>query len=430
MKRPSLAWFLVIALLAVAPAGLRVLSWRAPKQEVDPEMARAGEVLFKHVWTAGDPLTAGGDGLGPVFNAKSCVACHQQGGVGGSGGVEHNVTVFTVRATEPNGQPRQGVVHKSATRREFLENVSLVNNGAPAITGPSQLAGRSRRPVMSSSHCAFSPSSTAFSERNTPALFGDRLIDAIPDRDIIAQERREQLRAGLASSDDDNTTVGRAARLAGGRIGKFGWKAQTASLSDFVQAACANELGLGNPGQAQPRSLARPVYEAPGLDLTLEQCNQLTAYVASLPRPVERAQASSREQEAVEIGKQLFTSIGCADCHTPSLGAVDGLYSDLLLHRMGQELVGGGSYNEPRVPLPDFPSSDTPQPGEWRTPPLWGVADSAPYLHDGRAGTLDEAIRLHGGQGSRSRDRYTQLPDAERAALLAFLQTLHAPDAY
>jgi CxxC motif-containing protein (DUF1111 family) len=273
------------------------------------------------------------------------------------------------------------------------------------------------------------PANTHFSERNTPALFGARLIDAVPDRDIIAQERREQLQGGLAPSGDDDSTVGRAARLGGGRVGKFGWKAQTASLSDFVQAACANELGLGNPGQPQPRSLARPAYNPPGLDLTLEQCDQLTAFVASLPRTEERLPADSWQQDQAQTGRQLFVSIGCADCHTPNLGPVDGLYSDLLLHRMGQELVGGGSYNDPPRPLPDFPSGDGPQPGEWRTPPLWGVADSAPYLHDGRAGTLDDAIRQHGGQGSRSRDRYVKLSESERAALIAFLQTLHAPDA-
>jgi CxxC motif-containing protein (DUF1111 family) len=218
--------------------------------------------------------------------------------------------------------------------------------------------------------------------------------------------------------------------LAKGRVGKFGWKAQTASLSDFVQAACANELGLGNPGQAQPRSLAQPDYEPPGLDLTLEQCNQLTAFVASLPRPVERLPINPSDQDAAREGKKLFTSIGCADCHTPNLASVDGLYSDLLLHHMGHRLVGGGSYNEQRRPEPDLPSSGDPEPDEWRTPPLWGVADSAPYLHDGRAKTLDEAIRLHDAQARHSRDQYLRAGEDERAALIEFLQTLRAPETY
>src|SRR5207302_3304626 len=141
-----------------------------------------------------------------------------------------------------------------------------------------------------------------FSQRNTPALFGAKLIDDIPDREIIAQERRERLRSGLATSDEDNVTVGRALRLAGGRIGKFGWKAQTASLSDFVQAACANELGLGNPTQGQPKSMRKPDYRSPKLDLTDEQCNQLTAFVAALPRPEQRLPEDTVHRQQANLG--------------------------------------------------------------------------------------------------------------------------------
>ena len=105
---------------------------------------------------------------------------------------------------------------------------------------------------------------------------------------------------------------------------------------------------------------------------------------------------------------------------------VDGIYSDLLLHQMGQELVGGGSYGEP--PIPDSPGGDGPSPSEWRTPPLWGVADSAPYMHDGRADTLEEAIALHGGQGQRSALHFNQkLNRGEQLQLIAFLKTLRAP---
>jgi hypothetical protein len=108
---------------------------------VDPVLA--GEVLFKHVWTRGDPLTAGGDGLGPVFNARSCVACHQYGGVGGSGGKKHNVQLFTLSNRSragasaraggrtdldiPQGpELQEGVIHKAATDPAFLETVSFV----------------------------------------------------------------------------------------------------------------------------------------------------------------------------------------------------------------------------------------------------------------------------------------------------------------
>ena len=91
---------------------------------------------------------------------------------------------------------------------------------------------------------------------------------------------------------------------------------------------------------------------------------------------------------------------------------------------MGQELQGGGSYNDvprPITPEEPDPSSTSPHPGEWRTPPLWGVADSAPYLHDGRAKTLEEAITMHGGQGARSAKNYRSLNTTEQAQLLAEL---------
>src|SRR5262249_10346534 len=154
---------------------------------------------------------------------------------------------------------------------------------------------------------------------NTPALFGANLIDTLPDRVLIANERQQQLKWGLASAKSDDgppfksepLPVGRALRLADGRIGHFGWKAQSPSLSAFVQAACANELGLGNPGQAQPRPLSKPMYQQADFDLTAEQCDQITAFCASLPRPVERLPEDSLLRDEVSAGKRLFHRVGC-----------------------------------------------------------------------------------------------------------------------
>jgi CxxC motif-containing protein (DUF1111 family) len=158
------------------------------------------------------------------------------------------------------------------------------------------------------------------------------------------------------------------------------------------------------------------------MDLTLDQCNQITAFVASLPRPKEVDDGQSAHD-----GKKVFANIGCANCHTPDLGSVDGIYSDLLLHRMGQTLQGGGSYGQPPPEDPNSKPHDGPLADEWRTPPLWGVADSAPYMHDGRAKTLQEAIRFHGGQAASSAQRFAQLPVGEQVQLGAFLKSLRAP---
>jgi CxxC motif-containing protein (DUF1111 family) len=142
---------------------------------------------------------------------------------------------------------------------------------------------------------------------------------------------------------------------------------------------------------------------------------------------VERVPLAGDERLCAESGKKLFHKIGCAHCHTPNVGSIEGIYSDLLLHRMGEELEGSGSYNSPPRFVPGQSPGDGPRPDEWRTPPLWGVADSGPYLHDGRAATLEEAIRLHAGQGKRAAERFSRLSDTERSHLVAFLKTLKAP---
>jgi CxxC motif-containing protein (DUF1111 family) len=358
MQRPYLLWYALALVLALTPAGLRVLSWRTPPPApADAALAQAGEKLFKHEWKPNDPLSPGGDGLGPVFNARSCVACHRQGGVGGSGGLTANVTTFVVQA-EGGGPARAGVVHKFATR--FLETLALVHPQLPSTSQPtlSQVVNLPR----STGHCIPFPRGVHVSQRNTPALFGDRIIDAISDRDIIANARRQHMKSGLAPNRGEAAPVGRVARLTEGRVGKFGWKAQSASLADFVQAACANELGLGNPGQAQPAPLGNPNYRAPGLDLTQEQCDQMTNFIKALPAPVERLPQESTVRDAAAEGKRLFAAVGCADCHTPDLGPAHGIYSDLLLHRMGETMQGGGSYNEPPRPVPDLSPGEGPLP--------------------------------------------------------------------
>jgi CxxC motif-containing protein (DUF1111 family) len=419
MKQPHFGWFLLVASLALAPAGFRMLTWRAPRhQDVDSDMARAGQVLFNHEWKAKDPLANGGDGLGPVFNAKSCTACHNQGGVGGGGDLEHNVTAFII---EDKGQPkaREGVVHAFAINPQFQETLANIHSTLPNTPR----LPLDRLTNISGQHCNVVPfpQGVHISQRNTPALFGAKLIDEIPDRDIIAVERKERLKWGLAPSDNEVAPVGRAHRLADGRIGRFGWKAQTPSLTEFVQNACANELGLSNPGHPQPTPLSKPSYQQVGMDLTLDQCNQITAFVASLPRPKEVDGQSAHD------GKKVFANIGCAHCHTPDLGSVEGIYSDLLLHRMGQTLQGGGSYGQLPPEDPNSKPHDGPLADEWRTPPLWGVADSAPYMHDGRAKTLQEAIRFHGGQAASSAQRFAALPVGEQVQLVAFLKSLRAP---
>jgi CxxC motif-containing protein (DUF1111 family) len=143
-----------------------------------------------------------------------------------------------------------------------------------------------------------------------------------------------------------------------------------------------------------------------------------------------RPAGSTEQADAIERGRQLFASVGCAICHRPKLGDVDGIYSDLLLHDMGHQLSDSGSYTvlEPEIASKD--KSRQPRAAnqlEWRTPPLWGLRDSAPYLHDGRAATIADAVALHGGEGLSAAQKYTRLTEKERKEVELFLETLAAP---
>ena len=414
--------------LAVAPAW-KMGEWAfgsSGPRAVDPRSAAAGDALFRREWTPGDAL-ASGDGLGPVFNARSCAECHFQGGLGGGGSVERNVTVYGLTNGQgPEGVAPAGVVHQQAIRPGLQETLADVHPGLPrqpSIPLASILQGAGTR-----------VSGVQVSQRNTPALFGTGLIDAISDEAIIAHQREHSDAATLVglNSAKDGRVRGRVARLVDGRVGRFGWKGEFATLGEFVRAACANELGLSNPSRPQPTPLGTPMAlgstSTAGFDLTEAQCEQLTDFCRALGKPDASTPTDPAAKAQVEAGRLAFASVGCADCHSPTLGPVAGIYSDLLLHDMGIDLESApGAYGEPPVPAPEFAADSRPNSAEWRTPPLWGIADSAPYLHDGRAPTLDEAISLHGGEAQGVANRFKALPPDEQQAILAFLGSLRAP---
>ncbi len=282
------------------------------------------------------------------------------------------------------------------------------------------------------------------SRRNPTALFGAGLIDSIPDSAIEA--------TAAVKNRDFPLVRGRVNRLRDGRIGKFGWKGQTASLRDFTLTACAVELGLNVPGHEQALVPYKPDYRSPGFDLTEKECDALVAYLASLPAPSRPKPANEKYAAYLDAGEKLFAETGCAACHTRKLGDVDGIYSDLLLHDMGPALADSGNYgsilpedpDEDEVePAPDLVAvsatrnaapganqkSRSPRRAEWRTPPLWGVRDSGPYLHDGGAETLQDAIAMHGGEALPSTNKYFKLSHEQRQQLIGFLKSLTAPEA-
>lgn len=392
--------------------------------------AERGQELFSHAWTAHDPL-AGGDGLGPVFNASSCAACHFQGGLGGGGESAGSVSHYIVRATRQN-PAADGMIHKASTQASFQESPTLLRKLFPILKGSST--------TTRDGHCEYTVRIPDFDpvrieSINATALFGAGWIDLISAKAITHQQFSQSFSGTwveLTQSKFDVKPLGKARILADGRVGKFGWKAQFATLEEFVASACANELGLSTPIKDQPKPLGAATYVSTGTDMSWKQLRDMSAFVATLPRPVEVLPEQADLAEQAVLGKQLFTKVGCASCHVPDLSGVKGIYSDFLLHDVVTRLDGtggggGGGYDPPEPPgLPER-SPGEPLPNEWKTPPLWGVAHSAPYMHDGSAGTLEQAILNHRGDATAVTQAYRKLNRQEKQAVVEFLKTLQAP---
>jgi CxxC motif-containing protein (DUF1111 family) len=325
-------------------------------------------------------------GLGPVFNAASCVACHGEPAPGGGS------ATFVERfgRTRPSGafDPMTDVGGPIVQ----ANGISTDGCTVPGEVIPDDATIRTRR--------------------KTPPLFGLGLVDTIPDREIV--------RLADAESRHHDGIAGRP-NYVGPRVGRFGWKAHVVTLRQFTASAYSNEMGITSPDlptelKPQGGPVVCDTVPDPEDDGTrIDAVTRFLVLLAPLPRP--RAQASAR------AGRVSFRRMGCEACHTKRLhagrthpvAAVRGkrlpLYSDLLLHDMGPTL-GDGIVE------------GLAGPNDFRTAPLWGVRASAPYLHDGRAATLEEAILLHGGEASAARARFTDLTPTARAALVAFLAGL------
>ena len=205
---------------------------------------------------------------------------------------------MTVYGLSPAVQPKDrpippiGVVHSHAIKPEFQETAEQ-RPARPAGNAP-----RSRSRNSTDRSRVLFPTGVSVTQRNTPALFGDGLLDAIPEEALHAEQRRNSdlIRLVGLSRAKDSKIRGRVARLPNGRLGRFGWKAEFASLDDFVRAACANELGLSNPARAQATSLAKRDYQPKGTDLTDAQCVLIGDFLRDLPAPVQVVPSEPTEE--------------------------------------------------------------------------------------------------------------------------------------
>ena len=213
----------------------------------------------------------------------------------------------------------------------------LETNSLPVVTRITteiqRLKSQARSDLATATRISFA--TLQLSQRNTTALFGAGLIDAIPAEAIVANPTRKHA--------DFPRISGRVHRLQNGRVGRFGWKAQESSLYDFTMTACAVEVGLHVPDHAQSPVPYKPDTKPAGLDLNRNEVNALVDYLKSLPAPVQRKSSHQDVAQRIDDGQRLFTAVGCAACHVKQLGKTDGLFSDLLLHDMGPDLGAVGS---------------------------------------------------------------------------------------
>jgi len=408
-----------------------------------------GQAIFEKLWVSSPSSTTASDGLGPLYNARSCLRCHINNGRGvppdEQGSRNRNGLLIRLGIPGEGHLGPQGVTPEPSYGTQLQ---TFAVTGMPAEAGieltyqthqvelndeaPVEL----RQPVyrlVNPGYGDFHPQ-LQLSPRLAPAMIGLGLLELIPDADILA----------LADPDDQDGDgiSGRANRVYhpdqnSYQLGRFGWKAGQPDLRLQNASALNTDIGISNPDFPAPGGDCTPAQvaclQAPngntdaqdGLEASAEMMEMLLFYTRHLAVPPRR----QLDAPEVQSGEQVFTAIGCSQCHTPShrtgpapdrpaLGnRTISPYTDLLLHDMGEGLADR---------RPEFAATGR----EWRTPPLWGlgrhaaVSGERALLHDGRARTLTEAILWHGGEAEAARERFRQLTPHQRTQLISFLESL------
>ncbi|MBS9477857.1 di-heme oxidoredictase family protein [Ancylobacter radicis] len=371
-----------------------------------------GKALFERPWVPAPSSTRANDGLGPLFDARSCSACHLGAGRGATAvnaegrpeGLGLVLSLF-----QPDGGPDPVYGHR-------LETMTLP--GVPA-EGTIGVADEKRRRVPRADDPGYGPldPATHISLRSAPDLRGRGRLERVDDAAILALEDPQDR--------DGDGVRGRARRLdhaeGGSMIGRFGWKASHADLASQTSEAFALDLGLSTPLRPEPwgdctdaQTACRNAphgREAEGEpEISDAIVSRIVTYLRSLKVPAS---------EPDRRGEKLFAATGCATCHRPSLPTRDGaslaLFTDVLLHDMGEGLADSSG----------VPGADA---AEWRTAPLAGLSRSLAraqgLLHDGRAATVAEAVRWHDGEAAGARARFEALDDRQRRLLLDYVSSL------
>ncbi len=415
---------------------------------------KIGDGIFRKLWTSSPSSTTSSDGLGPLYNARSCQSCHLKDGRGRPpADGEAAVSMFLRLSIPPQGEADRQALES------FLRNVTpeptygtqLQNFSVQGLLAEGRMEIRYsdvevaladgevvtlRNPRYGIADLNYGPlhPQAMISPRVTPQMIGLGLLEMIPEADILRHADPEDA--------DRDGIAGRPNRVwshAHGRpmLGRFGWKAGAATVADQTAEAFAGDLGLSTPllpkaSHGECTAEQRDCRNAPtgadpdgGIEVPRQMFDLTVFYARNLAVPARR----KPDDAAVRRGQSLFAAAGCAGCHIPShLTAIDAAYpeqsgqtiwpyTDLLLHDMGEGLADN---------RPEGSASGR----HWRTAPLWGigltriVSGHDFLLHDGRARGVLEAILWHGGEAQAARDRVAAMNRQERADLLAFINSL------
>jgi CxxC motif-containing protein (DUF1111 family) len=412
---------LLLALLVLARVEIRSTA-SAATEIGSPETVSLGAAAFHQRWVVA-PSAFGAWGRGPTSNGEACSDCHLERGRGHppespDEPLRAGLLRLSIPGRDSHGAPLphpaygdqlqfEGVLGKVPGEGEVhvrwhTHAVALADGGVVML----------RRPVIELRDLRFGPvgTETLRSLRIAPPLSAVGLLAAIGDRAIL---RQAQVQAALGLDGRPNLVWDLAAqRLV---LGRFGWKANQPTLRQQIAGAFRNDLGVTSalfpdedcpPVQAACIAFPHP----PEPEVKPTQLDAIEAYLRAAMPPARPDPTGD-----VEAGARLFVAAGCNGCHAADLAhdrETTPLYSDLLLHDMGEGLSDG---------RPDFAAG----PRDWRTAPLAGLGrDPGPFLHDGRARTLAEAILWHGGEAHPAHERFRTMVQPERAALLAFLSSL------
>lgn len=417
-----------------------------PSRRVDFSV---GNSFFRSPWVIAPSTTTARDGLGPLFNTNACQNCHIKDGRGHPPTPDAaNAVSMLVRLSIPDAPAYAKVIEQVGVVPEPVYGGQFQDMAVPGVAPEGKVRVdytpvpvrfkdgtevELRKPVLQITQLGYGPMhpDTRFSARVAPPMIGLGLLEAIPEEAILAN--------AAAQAKENNGINGRPNRVWDDAqqktvMGRFGWKAGQPNLNQQNVHAFSGDMGLTTSLRpfddcTDAQTACKQAPNGNGPDGEPEVSDNILRLVLFYSRNLAVPARRGVNDAQVLAGKNLFFQAGCQSCHTPKYTTAANAaepelanqvirpYSDLLLHDMGEGLADNRT---------EFQASGR----DWRTPPLWGigltqaVSGHTQFLHDGRARNLLEAVLWHGGEAKAAQQQVLSFNAEQRAALLAFLNSL------